>query len=331
VQLDRQVSCLLERLEAPEATGLERGEIALRLVGLGFFHAARRRIRGHKGEPVGARVRSFLKAIEDGEAILSAAAGALPLPVVEAGLVGNEIRLPGALLARHPGARRLVIVFAGNTTHLAIPNPLVGDKQTNLLCVRDPTHCFGLHGLPRIGRTYEECVRTFRTIAARLGVDEIYTIGASAGGYPALRFGFDLGARGVLGFSTPTSLDINDEPRCNRNKYPQLAPLYRKGRELGFDTVRLYREAEQRPSVLLVYCPDHPRDAMLTERMRGVKGVKLIRAPAEAGHMTFPWANRGGEMGGLLRRLFRLQPTLAADQPAPYPSLPSLPEVSEAA
>ncbi|WP_421577601.1 tetratricopeptide repeat protein [Shinella sp. M31] len=85
-------------------------------------------------------------------------------------------------------------------------------------------------GVPGLGETVEETARSIRAWADHLGVDEIYTVGGSMGGYGAVLFGCLLGAR-VLAFSWETELHFpasRSEKLMDKGTvvtYPDLAPL----------------------------------------------------------------------------------------------------------
>jgi hypothetical protein len=98
----------------------------------------------------------------------------------------------GLILLRCARARRLAIVFNGNTIKFSLPRPFVHDEETHVLLVRDPSRCFGFLGIPELGADYETCLANLRRIAAVLDVEKTFCVGMSAGGSAALKYGCDL-------------------------------------------------------------------------------------------------------------------------------------------
>ncbi len=231
-----------------------------------------------------------------GEEVLAQASGVAP---ATAGSDMPDRRTWVALLCK-PGARRLTIVFAGNNAQLVIPTPLLAAHDTHLLLLRDPKRCFALAGIDGLGEDYRACLTRFTDIIRILGVDEVACIGMSAGGAPALKYGCDLGASRVLGFSIPTSLDLNNHPGAELNQYPQLVTLYKRDRSLGIDFAAYHRAIAPRPRLTLIYSAEHARDAFFAGRMRGFDDVTLLETVGFAGHATYRWALTDRALPGIL-------------------------------
>jgi hypothetical protein len=216
------------------------------------------------------------------------------------------------LVAPCPGARTLVLSFGGNTNYLMLPQSIVTLPDAHLIAIRDPARCFALCGLAGLGPDYAACVASLRSLIAALGATRVYCTGVSAGGYPALRFGLDLGAQGVLAFSPPTTLDIADDGDAPLSRYPQLTALYKHRDQLGIDLdlARAYDESPCRPGVLLVYSPSHERDSWLANRMRGIAGVDVSAVSPEAGHRVYLWLNSQNRIPYYIERMMALERSL---------------------
>lgn len=221
--------------------------------------------------------------------------------------------------ARRPGTTRAVLSFAGNARTMLLPE-LMDRPDIHLISLRDPDRCFALTGIPDLAPDLDSCLAGLRRILAALGADEVFCFGPSAGGYPALRYGMALGARGVLALSAPTTLNLDNDPGATMARYPQLRRLYSKDRSLGIDLVPVYQALMPRPSVIAIYSPLHKRDAWLSERLRGVAGVELIAIPDVAGHRTLGWLSETGELKPYLKRLLALQPYRRSGAPAASPA-----------
>ena len=136
---------------------------------------------------------------------------ALGMPPATREQTGNDVR-NGILVLRAPKASRLILVFNGNTINFSLPKPLIVLPDTHIVLIRDPGRCFGFAGIPDLGPDYPACLDNLRRLIDALEVREVYAIGMSAGGSTALRYGVDLGVHGILGFSVPPTLDLNDAP-----------------------------------------------------------------------------------------------------------------------
>ena len=263
-------------------------------------------------EPRGARRNrglAFVRRVEAGEALIARICD----PEVEAFVPegdAKERRLTGILVApRHRATTRAVILFGGNgDRHFpVIPKALLTDRS-HLILIKDPSRCFTMCGVPRLGPNYDTNLARLRRILRRLGADEVYCIGFSSGGFSALKFGLDLGARGVLAFGTPTTLDINDDPGSDLKKYPQLTAIYRKARHLATSMATAYKTQLPHPAVTLVYGENHARDTFCASLMRGIPGVALDPLSAYGGHSTYTEAMLRGRIPALLTRLFESKP-----------------------
>jgi hypothetical protein len=220
------------------------------------------------------------------------------------------------LVAPCQGARTLVISFGGNTNFLMLPQSIVTLPDAHLIAIRDPARCFALCGLPGLGVDYAACIRSLKTLIAALGATRVYCTGVSAGGYPALRFGLDLNAEGVLAFSPPTTLDVADDGDAPLSRYPQLTALYKQKDRIGLDLdlARAYVDCRRRPGVLLLYSPSHDRDAWLANRMAGIAGVDVSAVSPEAGHRVYLWLNSQNRIPYYIERMLALRRL-----PARYP------------
>lgn len=217
------------------------------------------------------------------------------------------------LVAPCAGARSVVLTFGGNTGYLMLPPGLVSLPNTHVIAIRDPKRCFALCGLPGLGASYGDCLANLRVLMAEMGATELFCAGVSAGGFPAMRYGLDLGAAGVLGFSTPTTLDLSDELGAGLANYPQLTALYRNMPDIPLDLARPYAQTLPRPRAILVYSPSNDRDSWLAARMGGIAGVEISAVSEEAGHRVFQWLSTGNGITQYLGRLLSLRALTADD------------------
>jgi hypothetical protein len=178
------------------------------------------------------------------------------------------------LVARRPNASKVIFVFTGaarqvwvslHVLHQVLP------EDCHIVYLRDTRQLCYLTGVEGLGTSYDETLAEFRRLIDSLGGSRVYCIGSSGGGYGALRFGLDLGARAVLAFAPSTDAS-------------SLAPLF-KGTALEgitdrmphvfVDIAQLYAAAPAPPSVTLVFGDRQERDAAASRRLSGLSMVTI--------------------------------------------------------
>lgn len=230
------------------------------------------------------------------------------------------------MVALAPGARRTVMVFSGIA---AVPFPLNfgffhPPRDCNFVFLSDPTRRFLLTRTPGLGDTYEATLASVGRVLAGLDTAAVFAMGLSSGGYPALRLGLDLGARGVLNFSGPTTIDMDDDPGAPMSKYPQLVGIYRSAPHLVIGMHKLYARAATRPSVILIHGDAHPRDTwmahLLADNLGAGSSVELRPMPGFAEHDTFSAYIEAGRIEGAFVELLGLQEHQARPGLCPDPA-----------
>ena len=190
-----------------------------------------------------------------------------------------------------------VIVFSGLAGRTAVPVPVLDRFMAALglsvVYLRDAGRWLHLRGAEELGGWYQETVQALRGVVEQAGGGPVTTIGMSSGGYPALRYGLDLGADATLCFSPPTNLT------------PAFLAGDRRGRLVArrLQTNLPPEMLEVRPAlavrdrvhpVELVYGADMPEDRMHAEHLRGVPGVTLHPLEGLAEHESLHALIRGG-------------------------------------
>jgi hypothetical protein len=217
------------------------------------------------------------------------------------------------LVAPCAGATRCIVVFSGIAL-LPFPTlPAFSQVQDcHLVFLFDPTRRFLLARTPRLGGRYEQTRDAVADIVRALGGPDVYCAGVSSGGYPALRFGLELGANGVLAFSGPTTIDMNDDPGAPMSDYPQLVGIYRSVPHLAKGMAQPYDDADPRPGVVLIYGDAHKRDRFMAEllgkRVGPERGVALQPIAGFAEHDTFSEMMRRGTFAAAIDTLLTLTP-----------------------
>jgi len=275
-------------------------------------------------------VRGYVRALESGDGV---SAAVLP-PLAQRARRGLDIldglglgepnptsEKTSIVLLPGVGATRMTLVFSGNNAEFALPPELLQKGDTHLLLIRDPSRCFALAGVFGLGDDYESCLESLCRINTALGVEQLYVAAISAGAAGGLRFACDLAAYGFLGFSVPTTLDLEDDPGAELRHYPQLTMLYRRRREMGIDLARYYAATLPRPRALLVFSNGHIRDSWLARRMEPIEGTEIIPTIGFDGHTTYHFLVVTGQIAPLFHGLYQLVPISESPRRAAIASL----------
>jgi hypothetical protein len=218
--------------------------------------------------------------------------------------LGNVSDDTGLLVWSRAGTDKVVLIFshvAGGFGPLrtvastAIVHRAIEQVAASIVYVRDPSGGLNLAGVRGLAPDYEGCVVALRALCARKGWRHVYTMGPSSGGYAALRYGLDLGARGVLSMSGFVHL----EPPVA----PVLQPFYKRAPHMAVDLLPLYRAHPSPPRVMMCYGEKHERDAASARRMAELPGTELIAAPDFDDHSTLIWAIAERTLQPLVGRL----------------------------
>lgn len=309
---------VLQRADAPGVPPPKRAGLAMELLAYGLVDKARSLVEGLPPTlgPRRARLLQLLDRIDAGERLLDGVAaaqrqGGRPgADVAAKDVPGVGRRLTGIVVAPQPHpATRAVLVFGGNASRdLPVSQPVAEIEDAHLILIKDPSRCFGLADIPRLGADFPQSVARLRRIQSALGATELYAIGFSAGGFAGMKFMLTLGGRGVLCFSSPSSLDLADEPGKTIQDYPQLLPLHNKAPHLITSMKREYLAAATHPSIIMVYGERHPRDRKFAEHMRDVPGVSLVPLSGHDQHASYAEAVQRGMVAELYQRLLGLAP-----------------------
>lgn len=198
-----------------------------------------------------------------------------------------------------------LIFFGGNgERNFTLPHPLVNRLGIHLIFIKDSARCFSLCEISRLGPGFEANLPRLKSILAELEATSIYCLGTSAGAFPALKFGLELDALGVLAFSGTPTLNIDDDPGATMAKYPQLRQLYKKSRHLGTSMVTEYAARAAHPSVIFVFGDTNKRDAYFASFMNGMAGVKMVPVEDFSKHGSFTETLARGLFPELLDALF---------------------------
>jgi len=183
---------------------------------------------------------------------------------------------------RTPGSRSAILFFGGIAPMMGAVRPTVPPavraRGLNGLSFADPRRVMTLKGLPSLGADYPETLAALRALLAAWGVEHTYVIGMSAGGYPALRYGIDLGVRRILLLSPGTTPPDTDSPLVTRLRQ-QLG-------DMAVDIAEYVRAHGRNVPVIAAYGADNADDAWQAERLAGLPNVDLRPVPGVAAHLV---------------------------------------------
>jgi len=125
----------------------------------------------------------------------------------------------------------LLILFGGIAGAISMP-PFeffkVSDAfPTKRLFVRDLRYAWYCLGLPGYGADSDAVLTVLRQSVERSEARRVVTVGASAGGFAAVKFGVRLGAEAALAFSPQSMIDATNRARLGDDRWaPQIEALH---------------------------------------------------------------------------------------------------------
>ena len=204
------------------------------------------------------------------------------------------------MIARSWAATRVLVAFGGvGEAFWSVP-PFLELPNCHLVILRDTTRLFHVAGIEGLGASYHECVAGLRALFDRLGATQVFVTGNSSGGYAALRYAPDLGARGVLAFSPFTRINATRE---ELEQFPALRPLSRSRPEMMEDLMPIYSGLPNPPRITIVYGDQHKVDTEQALRMKDLPFVELEPVHGFDGHHAWAQLIDEQRFRPLLKRL----------------------------
>lgn len=189
------------------------------------------------------------------------------------------------------GSDRTVIVcpgrFANVWVSVYLMQRLLEPHGVNVIHVFDSLDIFYLGGIGGMGRDLEATLDILRRLVTNLGTRHLYCFGTSSGGYAALRYGLELGAKEILAFS-PTVF----QPRSARWLQRIHAKTGRRFEPEELDLRPLYRryqlEGRAAPQTT-IYCGDSNRaDMRSAAELTEFECVSHVTLPGIRAHDITP-------------------------------------------
>lgn len=191
-------------------------------------------------------------------------------------------------ISRSTNSDCVVLVFLGLANRAMLPIGVLDRFFAALNCsalyIRDNRRLLGNKGIASMGESFDDTVHYLRKIIAELGGRRCTTVGTSAGGYPALRYGLELGAEKILCFSGLTNISAGFAAKDGRApivaRMLQILPIE------ALDMRPRVIDGNGKSQIHLVYGDAHPQDAMHALYLEGCPGVHLHPLRDLEGHAS---------------------------------------------
>jgi hypothetical protein len=186
--------------------------------------------------------------------------------------LNNDIQI-----SRATGSDCVVLVFLGLANQAMLPTPIfdrfLAALGVTALYIQDRNRQLGNAGVLSAGESFDATVRYLRETISALGGKRCVTIGSSAGGFAAIRYGLELGAEIMLSFAGPTNVTAEFMENDGRAK-TVIRRLQKFPRHM-LDIRPQILAASGRGEVHIVYGELHSQDRMHAEYLRDCPGVHL--------------------------------------------------------
>jgi hypothetical protein len=174
------------------------------------------------------------------------------------------------------------------------------DLPANILFMNNGANDWYQFGVPGIGTTFQRTVKAIRELAEEYESSEILTLGTSMGGYAAIQYGVELGAR-ILAFSTSTYLTQPLSQASILMKHPEKAVVHDLRTIMPRNTREMFLICGEASAVDLISCL----------QLSSYPGVN-VAGLAGIGHHVPTHLNRSGKLPQLLRSFVIGKPELPA-------------------
>jgi tetratricopeptide (TPR) repeat protein len=241
---------------------------------------------------------------------LKAFAAARNVPMGQANAAATRLitEAGDVLIERVPESRALLVGFGGLSTMFGGMAEdmgfLVQTVRVNTLFVSDPQRLLMLGGFASIGE-YWTTIGWIKDLKQAWGIDHIYTLGLSGGGFPALRYGLDLDATRILTFAAPTELTATLSQIDKRG----TAILHRLWTRRPHMCVNLREEIARlgaaAPEIINYYGADMPEDAYHARNIEGLPTVSSRAVEGLASHGVIGWLKQSGIFRDILHEFLR--------------------------
>jgi tetratricopeptide (TPR) repeat protein len=221
----------------------------------------------------------------------------------------NDDRTRDVQVTRAPNARA-TFVLTINASFGNLPQALVdtlfADHSVNVVYLRDFQKRNYLRGVAGLGRTEEETIAALRDLVAGLGANRTIVMGASGGGFSALRYGALMAADVAVSFAGPT--DASSTPLYHQSRPSAWNPdffvrgILDRESDLPLDLLPLLSRP-MHTKFIQYYGEEMAEDVRQARRIEGLPGVSMRPVPGFDSHYVLDHLIGNGSFDALLEEL----------------------------
>jgi tetratricopeptide (TPR) repeat protein len=187
-----------------------------------------------------------------------------------------------------PGAADGVLLFAGSNDALSMPLPLfdlfLAALPVTAIYLKDFNRLRFMRGIRSLAGDYAGTLTVLRGMLEDFGIRRLSVIGNCDGGFAAIRYGVELGARRILTFGAPTHSPDDGAAQLEMGRMFMRNRLTREVTAEMTD-LRPFLISQARPTpIQLFYYGDDPRDGLHAAHLADVPGVSLHAWPGVDDH-----------------------------------------------
>jgi tetratricopeptide (TPR) repeat protein len=201
-----------------------------------------------------------------------------------------------------------IIVFSALTDSVSMPLPIfdryLAAIGATAVYLKDFQRLFYLNGVASLGASYGATITALRELCRHLEIRRLFTMGSSAGGFAAIRYGVELGAEGAASFAGET----HDADRALTKIEPGVAMIRRRlaavvPRE-ELDLRQFLSSRRSSCAISLYYAGDAPRDNAQASHLCGLSGVTATAVAGCDDHELLRWLALNRDLSSILARVF---------------------------
>ncbi len=215
------------------------------------------------------------------------------------------------ILAEAPGAETAILVFTALNDVLSMPLPMfdryLAAFGATAIYLKDFRRLSYLRGIASLGEDYAATLRALRSLRDRLPAKRWCTIGYSAGGSAAIRYGIEIGADRVVSFAGETHRARGPVPKLERGFF-LLSGRLQAVSDQEMDLRRFLMARRYAASIEIVYAQSAPRDRVHAEHLSGVAGVNLHSVAGCDDHELLRWLALHEDLRAMLAGWLALGP-----------------------
>lgn len=223
------------------------------------------------------------------------------------------------LIERVADSHALLLAFGGLSTMFGGTAEdmgfLVRNARINAMFVSDPQRLLMLGGFASVGE-YWTTIGWLKDLQHAWSIERFYCLGLSGGGYPALRYGLDLGALRILTFAAPTEISPTITRVDGRATAIANRILTRRPHMCANLRDEIAKLGAAAPEIINYYGADMPEDAYHARNIEGLPTVSSRPVEGLNSHSVIAWLKQTGTFRGILREFLREEAPPAENTPA---------------